>query len=98
MQAYQTDACNNKDLAMHTEPTKKGTLVALTDGTLTEASARELLERLRWPNGIVCPLDNCGGSGAYRIEVKGKTLKSGRVLGPRSLFKCKACKRQFSVT
>lgn len=83
---------------MHTEPTKKGALVELTDGTLTEASARELLERMRWPNGIVCPLDTCGGSGAYRIEAKGKTLKSGRVVGPRSLYKCKACKRQFSVT
>ena len=83
---------------MHAEPTKKGTLVELTDGTLTEGSARALLERMRWPNGIVCPLDNCGGSGAYRIEVAGKTLKSGRKVGPRSLFKCKACKRQFSVT
>jgi transposase-like protein len=46
----------------------------------------------------VCAFDDCGGSEVYRIEVKGKTLKSGRVVGPRHLFKCKACRRQFSVT
>ena len=55
---------------MHAEPTRKGDLQSLTDGTLTEASARELLERMRWPNGIVCPLDKCGGSGAYRRRLR----------------------------
>lgn len=83
---------------MHGEPQSKGPLQSLSDGTLTEADARKLLEDSRWPNGIVCPLDDCGGSGAYRIQVKGSTLKSGRKLGPRSLFRCKACRRQFSVT
>ncbi len=83
---------------MHNEQVRKGQLVAVTDGTLTEEDARAMLERLRWPYGVVCPLDDCGGSESYRIEVKPKTLKSGRKLGPRHLFKCKACKRQFSVT
>jgi transposase-like protein len=83
---------------MHAESSRKSPLQALTDGTLTEAAARTLYEGMRWPNGIVCPLDECGGSGAWRIQVAGKTLKSGRVVGPRCLYKCKACKRQFSVT
>jgi transposase-like protein len=83
---------------MHSEPKNKGDLVSLTDGTLTEASARAMLERIRWPGGLRCIFSDCGGAEVYRIEVQGKTLKSGRVVSPRHLFKCKACKRQFSVT
>lgn len=83
---------------MHDEQVRKGQLVAITDGTLTETDARAMLERIRWPNGLVCAFPDCGGSEVYRIEGKTKTLKSGRVQGPRHLFKCKACRRQFSVT
>lgn len=83
---------------MHAEPKSKGDLVALTDGTLTEADARRLFESMRWPNGVHCIFPDCGGADVYRISVKGKTLASGRVVGPRELFKCKACRRQFSVT
>lgn len=46
----------------------------------------------------MCTFADCGGADPYRIEVKGKILKSGRKVGPRHLFKCRACKRQFSVT
>lgn len=83
---------------MHKEPERKGSLVSLTDGTLTEEEARSMLESIRWPNGLACIFPDCGGAEVYRLEVKGKTLKSGRVVGPRSLYKCKACRRQFSVT
>jgi transposase-like protein len=83
---------------MHSEPKRKGDVLKVTDGTLTEADARAMLERIRWPNGPHCVFSDCGGADAYRIEVKGKTLKSGRKVGPRHLFKCKACRRQFSVT
>jgi transposase-like protein len=83
---------------MHREPTRKGSLQALTDGTLTEADARQMFESMRWPNGPVCTFPDCGGSEVYRISVAEKTLKSGRYVGPRELFKCKACRRQFSVT
>jgi transposase-like protein len=83
---------------MHTEPKTKGPLVALTDGSLTEADARTMFEGMRWPNGPVCTFGDCGGSEVYRISVAAKTLKSGRYVGPRSLYKCKACRRQFSVT
>ncbi len=83
---------------MHTEPERKGQLVAIQDGTLTEAAARAMLERIRWPDSVHCLFLDCGGAEVYRLEVKGKTLKSGRVVHPRHLFKCKACRRQFSVT
>jgi transposase-like protein len=57
-----------------------------------------LFERLRGPKGVRCVQPDCNGKDVYRITVKGKTLKSGRVVGPRELFKCKKCRRQFSVT
>lgn len=83
---------------MHREPARKGDLQILTDGTLTEADARTMFEGMRWPNGPVCTFADCGGAEIYRISVAGKTLTSGRTVGPRELFKCKACRRQFSVT
>ena len=83
---------------MHRESASKGDLVKLTDGTATEADARRIFEGMRWPNGVRCAMPDCGGSEVYRMSIKGRTLKSGRVVGPRELFKCKACRRQFSVT
>lgn len=88
---------------MNGEPSTKGDLLKLTDGTLTEADARTMLERIRWPHGPHCPLPNCGGAEAYRVETKGKTTYNAdgtikRHVGPRHLFKCKACRRQFTVT
>jgi transposase-like protein len=89
---------------MHKEPQSKGPLVALTDGTLTEADARVMLEQIRWPRGLRCIFPDCGGAEVYRIEVKASVRKpkkgeaEGRLVGPRQLYKCKACRRQFSVT
>ncbi|MBI4300032.1 MAG: transposase, partial [Chloroflexi bacterium] len=83
---------------MHGEPKAKGEAVKLTDGTLTEADAREMLERIRWPDGPRCPFSDCKGEEVYRIEVKASQRKSGAPVGPRHLFKCKKCRRQFSVT
>ena len=55
----------------------------------TEDEAREYLEHLRWGNsGVVCP--HCGVIGEhYRIE--GKSVRKG-------LWKCKDCRKQFTVT
>ena len=70
---------------MNSEPRRKGHTPLLTDRLRTEADARSCLRRMRWPNGIVCPgLDNCGGSGAYRITVAGKTLKERGALSARA--------------
>lgn len=50
--------------------------------------AREYLEAIRWPKGPVCP--HCGVvDGHYQLQ--GKAHRSG-------LWKCKDCRKQFSVT
>ena len=81
---------------MHGEPQSKSEVLKLTSGTLTEADARAMLERIRWPNGIACI--HCGVMEPYRINVKASTRKNGRHVGARQLFKCRGCRLQFSVT
>lgn len=71
-----------------------------------EDKAREYLEKMRWPEGVVCP--HCGLLGeAYKIKVKEKTaeeikaLKAAgkRIRKPRKgLWKCAGCREQFTVT
>jgi transposase-like protein len=50
--------------------------------------AREYLEALRWPHGPVCP--HCGVIGDH-YALKGDAHRPG-------LWKCKDCRKQFSVT
>lgn len=55
-----------------------------------EKAARELIEKLRWPNAPICP--HCGTNGAYKITPKnGSGTRAG-------LYKCKECRKQFTVT
>ncbi len=50
--------------------------------------AREYLEALRWPNGVICP--HCGVIGDhYRLQ----GAKS-----PKGLYKCSSCSDKFTVT
>jgi transposase-like protein len=59
---------------------------------MTEADARDFLERTRWPDGAVCP--HCGTVGdATRIEkhTAGSEAREG-------LWQCRSCRKQFSVT
>jgi transposase-like protein len=59
-----------------------------------EAEAYRLVESIRWPNGPVCP--HCGViDRAYHL--KNQKTRCGKV-SPRSLWKCKDCRRQFTVT
>jgi len=68
-------------------------LVTLAKTALTnEDAAVELMIRLRWPNGAACP--RCGGADPYRLNPKAQGKRPAR----RGLFKCAACKKQFSVT
>ncbi len=53
-------------------------------------AARQLLEQMRWPNGAACP--HCGACDPYRLTPKpGSKTRRG-------LYKCKACRKQFTVT
>ena len=53
----------------------------------TEDEARTYLERIRWPNGPVCV--KCGNVDVTKL--KGKSHRHG-------LYKCKGCRKQFTVT
>ena len=52
------------------------------------AKAREYLERVRWPDGPVCP--HCGSVGGH-YALQGTAHRPG-------LWKCHDCREQFSVT
>ncbi len=53
-----------------------------------EVAAYEMLERIVWPNGSVCP--HCG-------ETKRASKLQGKATRP-GLYKCYACRKQFRVT
>ncbi len=59
---------------------------------LTEDEARETLESIRWPDGVVCP--HCGSKEAHKLTPKGET-KTGVRPG---VYFCGACRKQFTVT
>ena len=52
---------------------------------------RSFLEQQRWPDGPICP--KCGTDSPYSITRKSKTKNT-----VQSLYKCRACKRQFTAT
>jgi len=56
---------------------------------MTEDEAREYFERVRWPNGPICP--HCGSQKCVKLE--GKSTRPG-------VYKCKesGCRKQFTVT
>jgi len=58
-----------------------------------EDAARAFLERMRWPDGAVCP--HCGVVGeAYRLTPK----PTGKTHVRKGVWKCGACREQFTVT
>lgn len=56
-----------------------------------DEAAREYLEGLRWPNGVVCV--HCGGvERSYPVQArKERRIREG-------LYKCGDCDQQFTVT
>lgn len=54
----------------------------------TEDEARDYLERIRWPDGAVCP--HCGDMERSRA-LQGDAHRPG-------LYKCYSCRKQFTVT
>lgn len=56
-------------------------------------AAREHLEELRWANGVVCP--HCGTKDqATKLQPKEGSKRPAR----KGVWKCKACRKQFTVT
>lgn len=69
-----------------------GNLTNLAKHFSDENAARTLLEKLRWPNGAACA--RCGGADPYKLAPKA----SGKNPARQGLYKCKACRKQFTVT
>lgn len=59
----------------------------------TDDQCREYLERMRWPDGPVCP--KCGGTEPWTITRKAGPKNDNKV---RQLYKCRHCKRQYTAT
>ena len=59
----------------------------------TDEKARQYLEEIRWPNGVVCP--HCKNADQKRIwEIKSNEAAKIRA----GLYQCAECKKQFTVT
>jgi len=56
-----------------------------------EDAARALLENMRWNGNPTCP--HCGGLNPYRLVARKPGAKTRK-----GLWKCKACRKQFTVT
>ena len=64
------------------------TMSFLAIAEMTESQARANIERIRWPDGPVCP--HCENADKI-YALNGKRTRAG-------LYKCGACRRQFTVT
>jgi len=55
--------------------------------------ARKYLEKIRWANGVVCP--HCGSKEKhYQLKSKEDSQRPVR----EGVWKCKSCRKQFTVT
>lgn len=69
-----------------------GSFTELSKQLADETAARDMFERLRWPNGVACP--RCGGADPYKLKPRAQHGKPAR----QGLYKCSQCKEQFSST
>jgi transposase-like protein len=91
-----------RSIKPRTSPTGRKSPPTGTDADLNLASmsamfsdedqARDFIESRRWPDGVpVCP--HCGKYGAYKLTSKPESKTQVRP----GLYKCRACRRPFSV-
>lgn len=64
-------------------------MASIDVGRLTEDEARNILEGIRWPNGIACP--HCGSMCITRLQAKSDKIRDG-------VIQCNDCRQQFTVT
>src|SRR5687767_10357726 len=70
-------------------------LVTLAQKYSDDNTARELLESILWPDGPVCPhCKNHKDKAIYSLKAKATSARPGR----KGLYKCGACRKQFTVT
>lgn len=64
-------------------------MAAIDVARLAEEEARQILEKIRWPKGPVCP--HCKTRKITRLDDKSKKFRDG-------LIQCNKCRQQFTVT
>jgi len=64
----------------------------LNISTFSNDDAREYLESVRWPYGTVCP--HCQSKENYKLTAKPDSKRPVR----DGVYKCKKCRKQFTVT
>ncbi len=73
-------------------------IIDLVEQIPTEAAAYTFMERLRWPDKPICP--HCGSVAEHRFLApengSSRRTRTG-TLSQRRVWKCRDCKRQFSV-
>lgn len=62
------------------------------EASQSKEKARAFFEAVLWPNGPTCP--RCKGQDVYKMTAKAGSIKPGRP----GLYRCRPCKRQFTVT
>lgn len=72
--------------------TEELNLVTLAKDYSDDNTARALLEKLRWPEGPICP--HCKAKEPYKIQPKETSKRPAR----QGLYKCRECRKQFTVT
>jgi len=85
-------------LSVQTKGVDRITINYLVERIPTEAAAYEFMERLRWPEKPVCP--HCGSiNDHYFLKPANGTSRKTRTgnISERRVWKCKDCRRQFSV-
>jgi transposase-like protein len=71
-------------------------LISLAQEYSDPEIARGLLERLRWPNGTVCP--HCQNNGKAKTISKLAPKAGSRRAVRKGVYFCGACRKQFTVT
>ena len=69
-------------------------LITLAREYSDDDKARELLERLLWPKGAICP--HCKCDDVYKITAKPNTKTATKTR--KGVYCCAACRKQFTVT
>ena len=84
-------------MTMNSEPKRKGHTPILTDLSAMKPMRAHTLQR---SDGLMALSVRSGlrRLRGHPFEVKASVRKNGRHVPARSLYKCKACGRQFSVT
>jgi transposase-like protein len=71
-------------------------LISLAQDYADDDKARELLERLRWPHGAICP--HCKNDGKGKPISKLTPQAGSKSAVRKGVYFCGACRKQFTVT